>query len=62
MDPKKKKRILVSVLSAVVLVFLCIGGFMTYRYVTGNIDGKWYSSSLGRSIVQSMSEKFDRLG
>ena len=41
MDPKKKKPILVSVLSAVVLVFLCIGGFMTYRYVTGNIDGKW---------------------
>ncbi len=35
----KEKRILVSVLSAVVLVFLCIGGFMTYRYVTGNIDG-----------------------
>lgn len=56
MDPKKKKRILVSIVSAVALVFLCIGGFMTYRYVTGNIDGKWYSSSLGREYSSSMSE------
>ena len=61
MDPKKKKRILVSVLSAVVLVFLCIGGFMTYRYVTGNIDGKWYSSSLGREYSSSMSESLTDL-
>lgn len=61
MDPKKKKRILVSVLSAIVLVFLCIGGFMTYRYVTGNIDGKWYSSSLGREYSSSMSESLTDL-
>jgi len=49
MDPKKKKRI------------LCIGGFMTYRYVTGNIDGKWYSSSLGREYSSSMSESLTDL-
>ena len=61
MDPKKKKRILVSIVSAVALVFLCIGGFMTYRYVTGNIDGKWYSSSLGREYSSSMSESLTDL-
>ncbi len=42
--PKKKHPSLSFVSS---LVFLCIGGFMTY-HVTGNIDGKWYNSSLGR--------------
>lgn len=61
MDPKKKKRILVLIVSAVALVFLCIGGFVTYRYVTGNIDGKWYSSSLGREYSSSMSESLTDL-
>lgn len=61
MNPKKKKYLLVSIVSAVALVFLCIGGFMTYRYVTGNIDGKWYSSSLGREYSSSMSESLTDL-
>lgn len=61
MNPKKKKCLLVSIVSAVALVFLCIGGFMTYRYVTGNIDGKWYSSSLGREYSSSMSESLTDL-
>ncbi len=60
-NPKKKKYLLVSIVSAVALVFLCIGGFMTYRYVTGNIDGKWYSSSLGREYSSSMSESLTDL-
>ena len=34
---------------------------MTYRYVTGNIDGKWYSSSLGREYSSSMSESLTDL-
>ena len=56
LDAKKKKLIIISVLSAVALILLSVGGFTGYRYVTGNIDGKWYSSSLGREYSSSMTE------
>ena len=52
LDAKKKKLIIISVLSAVALILLSVGGFTGYRYVTGNIDGKWYSSSQVENIVQ----------
>lgn len=56
LDAKKKKLIIISVLSAVALILLSVGGFTGYRYVTGNIDGKWYSNSLGREYSSSMTE------
>lgn len=56
LDAKKKKLIIISVLSAVALILLSVGGFTGYRYVTGNIDGEWYSSSLGREYSSSMTE------
>lgn len=55
LNSKTTKIILGSILGVVLAIILGIGGFVGYRYTTGNIDGKWYSNSLGRAYVESMS-------
>lgn len=52
---KKKKVILLSVLAAVLVILLGSGGFVGYRYLSGNIDGKWYSNTLGKDYISSMA-------
>lgn len=51
---KTRKRILWSILAAVLVILIGLGGFVGYRYASGNIDGKWYSNSLGKDYISSM--------
>ena len=56
LDAKKKKLIIISVLSAVALILLSVGGFTGYRYVTGNID----SSSMTEGLADVDSKELEK--
>ncbi|MGT2908036.1 hypothetical protein [Streptococcus dentiloxodontae] len=56
---KKGKIVLWSIVAAIALIIVSVGGYFGIRYFTGNIDGTWYSPSLTKDYTASITSNDD---